>query len=553
MRVNLPVTQQEYPIPPGSTLVSTTDLQGRILYCNPAFIEVSGYSREELLGQAHNLIRHPDMPEEAFRDLWATIQQGLPWRAVVKNRRKDGSHYWVMANVTPLIEDGRPVGYMSVRTVPSRDEVQAAQALYERMRAEQKAGQRVHVLHRGRVLRNTLGGRMRRWTEWGQASKLCAAVAASAGGAFMLGTHFGPSLGGSAGGPAWAAGAALASVLAATLHPYLQRVLIDPLNDLLTIANRMAAGDLTQRIDLRRHDLLGQFGQALNQLNVNLMSIVRDARNEVDRIQAAATEIAAGSQELSARTESQASSLQETSSSMEEITGTVRQSADATGQAVELACEAQRITEHSSGALDEVTRTMRAISQSSHRIAEILQVIDSISFQTNLLALNAAVEAARAADHGRGFAVVAGEVRALAQRTSMAAKEIKSLIDESAQQVRAGEQQVGTARVTMDEALHAVQRVRSLIAEVSTGAQEQLNGISQVNEAVAHMDTITQQNAAMAEELSSAAAGLKAQAHTVAAAVGVFRLEGTARMPSADAVSLRKQMKLQAQASLKPA
>ena len=553
MRVNLPVTSREYPIAAGETLVSTTDLQGRILYCNPAFIEVSGYSREELLGQPHNMIRHPDMPEEAFRDMWATIQAGLPWKAVVKNRRKDGSHYWVVANVTPLMDDGKPVGFMSVRTVPARDEVQAAEALYAQMRAEKAAGRLVHVLHRGRVLRNTLAGRLARATELGLTAKVCAATAAAVGGGFALGVGLSPAGLGGLPLSSWALGGVLAGALALLMRQYLKHLLIHPMNEMLNVANRMAAGDLTQRIDLGRHDLIGHFGQAMNQLNVNLMSIVRDARREVERIHAAATEIAAGSLELSARTESQASSLEETASSMEEITGTVRNSADSAGQAADLALEARRITERSSDAVNQVTHTMQAISQSSHRIAEIIQVIDSISFQTNILALNAAVEAARAGEQGRGFAVVAGEVRALAQRTTSAAKEIKSLIEESAQRVGAGEQQVGAARSTMDEALQSVERVQALIAEISTGAREQLNGISQVNEAVTQMDSITQQNAAMVEELSSSAADLKEQAQTVAAAVGVFRLERGAQAHTPDAVSLRKQMKRRAATQLQAA
>ena len=130
MRTNLPVTQQEFVIPDGVTIVSTTDLQGRISYCNPAFIAVSGYSREELLGQPHNLVRHPDMPSEAFRDLWATLQQGSPWSALVKNRRKNGDHYWVMANATPVVQNGQTVGYMSVRTKPSRQQIEQAEPVY---------------------------------------------------------------------------------------------------------------------------------------------------------------------------------------------------------------------------------------------------------------------------------------------------------------------------------------------------------------------------------------------------------------------------------------
>src|SRR5690606_29380303 len=143
MRVNLPITDQEYPFPRGGTLVSVTDSKGRILYCNEMFVEVSGFTTEELLGQPHNLIRHPDVPEEAFRDLWETIKSGRPWSAVLKNRRKDGSHYWVVANVTPLSDDGEPTGYMSVRTEATREQIEEAEYLFEHMRAEKEAGRLV--------------------------------------------------------------------------------------------------------------------------------------------------------------------------------------------------------------------------------------------------------------------------------------------------------------------------------------------------------------------------------------------------------------------------
>ena len=151
MRTNLPVTQREFPFPEGRALVSTTDLKGRILHCNDVFVAVSGFSREELIGRPHNLIRHPDMPAEAFRDLWATVQAGRPWSGLVKNRRKDGDHYWVMANVTPLLRDGQPAGYLSVRSQPTREQVRAAETLYARMNAEGRPGRSELALHHGRL------------------------------------------------------------------------------------------------------------------------------------------------------------------------------------------------------------------------------------------------------------------------------------------------------------------------------------------------------------------------------------------------------------------
>jgi aerotaxis receptor len=539
MRINHPVTATEYPFPPGETLVSTTDLKGRILYCNPAFVAVSGFAKDELLGQPHNLIRHPDMPEEAFRDMWETIASGRPWSAPVKNRRKDGSHYWVMANVTPLMQGDVPEGYMSVRTEPSRDEVRAAEALYRTMREEKTAGHRIHRLQAATLCVDTLGGRAARWLRVGLRGRIAALtglLAAASAGATALAF-------GAPASPALAAAASAGAVGAAVGQWLIARMAEGPLLRLLAIANRMAAGDLTQRIEAEGEDTPGQLGRALGQLNVNLQSIVRDARNEMVNMKHATSEIAAGNQDLSARTESQAASLQETASSMEQITSTVRKSADSAQQAATLAERASEVTLQGSTAMGDVTRTMQVISESSQRIGEIIGVIDGIAFQTNILALNAAVEAARAGEQGRGFAVVASEVRSLAQRTSGAAREIKQLIQESNEKVEAGNRQTDEARKTMDGALLSVQEVTQVIGEISNGAREQLSGISQVNEAVSQMDAITQQNAAMVQQMAASAVQLESQAGTVAEAVQVFRVERGASTARNDAVALRKAAK----------
>ena len=542
MRTNLPITQREYAFPAGQALVSTTDLQGRILYCNPAFIEVSGYIREELLGQPHNMIRHPDMPEEAFRDMWQTIESGQPWSGLVKNRRKNGDHYWVMANVTPLLDGDRPVGYMSVRTLPDRQQVSEAETLYARMREAASRGGGGPRLQAGRlapqgVLARGLD-RLQGDGHWRTQALCLLGVAGGWGGAQLMSLWPGQLA-------ATAAAALLAAGVSVGVAALIRRQNQEPLKALLRFANRLAAGDLTGQLPTGQPGLSGRLARALNQLSVNLMAIVGDTRAGVERLRHTSHDLASGNRNLAERTESQASSLEQTSASMAEITETVRHSADTARDVADVARQAADVTARSTEAVKEVTVTVEAIADASRRIREITQVIDGIALQTNLLALNAAVEAARAGEQGRGFGVVAGEVRQLAQRTSVAAREIKDLIEDAGLKVEAGSEQTRRACGTMEEAQAAVQRMSELVAGISAGASEQLNGISQINEAVSHMDQLTQKNAALVDELSSASETVTGQAQVVTEAVAVFRLDAAAPAlaHASDAVSLRREMK----------
>ncbi len=375
MRQNLPVTQNEYIYPDGMTLVSTTDLQSRITYCNPAFIEVSGYQREDLIGQPHNLIRHPDMPSEAFRDMWATIQSGKPWSAMVKNRRRNGDHYWVVANVTPIQADGQMTGYMSVRTKPTRDQVRAAEALYATMRAEADAGALRHLVIGGRVERAGLLPALRRRLRLSLSARMAFALAMSA----LVSAVASSMLGGLDGFLALAPVLADVAVVGA-LAWWLHRSVAVPVRHSVQLANAMAAGDLTQSAASQRSDEIGSMLRALNQLGVNLQAMVFDVRSQSGEVDRAASEIAAASQQLSGRTESQASSLQETAAAIEQIAATVKQNAGSAQEANRKAGQAGEVAESASRAVGEVDASMQGIAKSSERIAAINGVIDGIAF-----------------------------------------------------------------------------------------------------------------------------------------------------------------------------
>jgi methyl-accepting chemotaxis protein len=287
---------------------------------------------------------------------------------------------------------------------------------------------------------------------------------------------------------------------------------------------RSGDGDLTYRLPVLPAEF-GQVAQSLNGFIEKLHVIITDVRKGTQSIAVASREIADGNLDLSSRTEQQASSLEETASSMEELTSTVQQNADNARQATGLATNAANVAVLGSGVVAEVVSTMSAISDSARKIGDIIGVIDGIAFQTNILALNAAVEAARAGEQGRGFAVVASEVRNLAHRSATAAKEIKTLINDSVQRVETGSRLVGEAGKTMDDIVVSVRRVTDIMTEISAASSEQETGIRQINTAINEMDNVTQQNAALVEEAAAASQSLQEQALRLEVVVGTFKLD----------------------------
>jgi aerotaxis receptor len=474
MRVNLPVTQREYDIPDDITLMSTTDLDSRITYCNAAFVEASGFSAEELVGQPHNIVRHPDMPPEAFADMFETLRAGVSWTALVKNRRKNGDHYWVRANVTPIRRGGQVVGYMSVRTKPGRDEVAQAERLY-RAFAEGKA--RGLRFHRGLVVRRGALAWTSALQRLSTRVRIHAALAAVSAGIVAAAAVAGLAGAGLAG---LAVAAAVLGLMGAL---WLEAQISRPLQQVLRQALAVAAGQPAANVHMNRVDEIGLLLRSLNQAGLNLRSLVDDVSVQVDGLEVASSEIAAGNNDLSARTEQTASNLEQTAASMEQMTASVAQSAEGAREATVLAAEARQAATQGGQVVGQVVGTMRRIADASGRITEIIGVIDGIAFQTNLLALNAAVEAARAGEAGRGFAVVAAEVRQLARRAADASHEIRGLINASVEQIDGGARQVDDAGRAMADIVAQVERVSALVQRIAHSSQEQRTGIGEIGRA----------------------------------------------------------------------
>jgi len=517
MRTNTPVTQRERDYPAGQLLVSQTDERGLITHCNQGFVNVSGYSYEELLGQPHNLVRHPDMPQEAFKDMWQTIGHGRPWSGVVKNRCKNGDHYWVHANVSPVMENGKPKGYISVRMKPTREQISDAEALYARITAER--GRRPSVkLHAGGVRRvgiTDLPARIHRLSLWQRmAIAMFTFVLAvllpgvlGLSGASLLGTQAGVSL----------------FMVCATLL-WFHKTVSQCLDDATRLAGQVAGCNLDGNLSFNPRNPLGALNRNLWLINLNMRAIVSDVRAEVAGMSSATVEIATGGSDLSARTESQASSLQQTAAAIEQLTASVRQTAAGARGVASMGAKTSDVAEHGVQSVQELHSTMTLISASSQRVGEIITLIESLAFQTNILALNAAVEAARAGDQGRGFAVVASEVRSLAQRSAGAAKEIRQVIGASREDVVKGVERTDEAHAAIGNVLDSVRSVRTQLDEITRNTDEQAQGLAQVNEAVNHLDGVTQQNAALAEQSAAACEALQLRGGTLMRAVQIFRM-----------------------------
>lgn len=530
MRINHPVTQQEYEFEDNQLLISRTDLRGNITYANPAFVEVSGFSLAELIGQAHNLVRHPDMPEAAYVDFWATIQAGGIWSGIVKNRRKNGDHYWVRANVVPIREGERVVGYGSMRIKPSRQEVAHAEEVYKSI----NRGDTRYTVKGGQILNQRVPF-AKFWaglaqTSWGLASLSWLAVLAVALVAADLAMTGGAML-----GSGYQLAALLFSLAVFVLVPWHEhRTQRKHLLELKTFTFQIAAGNLTAELPTGVSGDVAKLTGALDSMKKGLLSIVRDVHAGIEKVYPSVASIAHSNEDLATRTDSQAAALQQTAASMEQISTTVHNNTqhakDASAVAHTTVAEVGKASEQMSA----VVVRMKQITESSTRMKDIISMIDSIAFQTNILAINASIEAARAGEQGKGFAVVAAEVRNLAARSSDAAKEIQGLVEHTTEEVDAGMQVVTRADQAIQNVIQAANQVGSLMTEISSATQEQSLGIGQISQAVTEMDQTVQHNAMQVQEFAQDVRNLKTQTEFLIHAIAAFRSRSQGRELAAE-------------------
>ena len=499
------VTQNEYPLDDDTTLMSTTDVHSYITHANDTFVQVSGYQLDELTGQPHNMVRHPDMPKAAFADMWYTLQQGEPWSGIVKNRRKNGDHYWVRANAVPMVRRGQVTGYMSIRTRATAEEIAAVEPLYRALN-DGRCKKRVHKgLVVGKGWLGKLPAMPLRWRVRSVMAALYAVLAAT-----LVATSAG-----------WMplAAAALVMLLGTLLF---EQQIVRPVENVARQALKVATGERNSVQHLNRSDELGLTLRAVGQLGLMCRWLINDVSSQVVSVRDGSDRLAQGNEDLNDRTRQTVANVQQTVATMNQMAASVQSNSETAAEVDKLSVAASSAATKGGNAMQTVVKTMDDIADSTQRIGSITSLINDIAFQTNILALNAAVEAARAGEQGKGFAVVAGEVRHLASRSASAANDIRKLIDASASKVQSGSEQVHAAGRTMDDIVVQVKNVTQLIAQISHATSEQATGLSELTRAVAELDSITQKNADLVEESAHISAMVKHRAGRLKDAVTVL-------------------------------
>lgn len=509
MRVNMPVTNVEHHLKEDEYIVSKTDTKGQITYVNRTFLEISGFSMEDVIGAHHNIVRHPDMPPAAFGDLWKTLKSGKSWRGMVKNRCKNGDYYWIEANANPIFENGQIIGYMSLRTKPTREQVERADRIYRQFRDGTAKG---ITVKEGRIVSTGWRGWLAAISEMSiktQVSAACVFIGTVVilGGGRLF--HLSRSAIGAA-DTVWLGALVVAALAAVGLvwWSLLYKVL-RPLDDAVRTCQVIAAGDVQLLKSKDNNSEVGRLMHAINTMTGNIASIISDIRGATTVLSSASEEMSATAQSLSQSSSEQAASVEETSASIEQINASISQNTENAKVTEGMAKQAAQQATEGGVAVAEMLVAMK-------QIAGKISIVDDIAYQTNLLALNAAIEAARAGEQGKGFAVVAAEVRKLAERSQIAAREIEELASGSVQKAE-------TAGKLLNEMVPVINKTSDLVQEISAASEEQSSGVSQINTAMGQLNQITQQNASASEELAATSEEVHSQASMLRQVMGFFK------------------------------
>lgn len=494
MKNNGPLTQVEHPLRENDVLISKTDINSYIAYANHRFVDISGFTYQELVGSPHNMVRHPDMPASVFADMWSDLKKGHYWSGLVKNRCKNGDHYWVRANVVPIKENNHVTGFVSIRVKPAQAEIENAERIYQDIREKQG---RYTVKHGEIMARNPLKRLISRAWWAPRLAKLSGVLATlSLTGLLILACVW------------WLAPHIATSALTSLLIMVVVAGLIlsafqwqqsRKLHLFLRKANdftlQIAAGDLNAQVPKVGNAAMDNTLATMNFMRRSLEALIGDLDQRIGQVKPSVEELDHHNQAMGNRVNQQASAVQQTAASAEQIAATVRQSSENAQLASKASVGNVSEVDSAVAIMSELAQAMEGITATSQDMTGIVKTIDNIAFQTNILALNASVEAARAGEHGRGFAVVAEEVRRLARQSAEAAHQVQTLIETARQRIDAGQHKAGTAGDAMARIRQASHNVNDLMEEIHAAAREQSEGIAQISQAIAQIDHGTQESA----------------------------------------------------------